>query len=267
MIVLALGACKGGTSDVIPPQPELAREIQPVGALLDCFNPVLFQTGTTWTASWFVRRYEPTFGFYDVTFGITETRTVLGAASFNGEDDAIQVRVSSVGDGGVGAGSTDEPENFTGEFLAYYALGPAGGEVRYLGAERESGEPGVFEPWEVADPHERLEFDLEPGQSVEQEFALATNGIERDKETSWTYDGQGFISVPAGQIDVCQVSGVGHEPSLFVPTVAGESFEILFALDTGIPVYIEYMDDTNFPMDPAMSMRLREAFLNGGRVH
>ncbi len=267
VLALSLAACKGGTSSVIPFQPDDGRDILPEGELISCFNPDLFQTGTTWTATWFVRRYEPTFGFYDVTFGITETREVLGAVAFNGEDDAIQVRVSSVGDGSLGVGSTTEPQNFTGEFMAYYAIDLVAGEVRYLGAERDFGAGDGYEPWELADPYEVLAFDLEPEEFVEQIFTLTTDGVARDKQTLWTYDGQGTIDVSAGTINACQVSGVGHEPSLFVPTVPGSGFEIFFALGTGIPAYIEYMDDTNFPMDPVMSMHLVEATINGEAVH
>ncbi len=246
--------------------------ILPEGELIGCFNPDLFQTGTTWTTSYRVRRYDPEFGFYDVTFGITETREVLGAASFSGEDNAVQIKVSSVGadigapPGGVVPLST-EPENFTGEFIAYYTVDLVLGEVRYLGAERDFGGGDGYEPWELADPYERLVFDLEPEEFVEQAFTLTTAGAARNKQTLWTYDGQGTIDVPAGTIDACRVSGVGHEPSLFVPTVPGSDFEIYFAIGTGIPAYIEYKDDTVFPQDPVMEMRLIEASIDGVPVH
>ena len=272
-LVLLLTACKGGTSDFIPDPAENDRDILPEGELIGCFNPGLYATGTTFTASYFVRRYEPTFGFYGVAFGITETREVIGAASFNGVDNAVQIRVSSLGED-IGAPSivplTNEPDSFTGEFMAYYAVDLPAGEVRYLGAERDKGDGYVL--WELADPHEALAFDLEPGESVEQTFTLTTNGVSRTKDTVWTYQGQGSIDVPAGSIDACQVSGTGHEPSLFVPTPrtvvgAETAFEIFFAQGTGIPVYVEYTDDTSFPLDPVMEMRLIEAFIDGERVH
>lgn len=267
-VALLLSACKGGTSDFVAIEAGDDRAILPEGELIGCFNPDLFATGTVWSAHWFVRRYEPIFGFYDVSFSIVETREVLGAASFNGEDNAVQVLVSSKGI--TGEGSTDEPAAFTGEFMAYYAIDPAVGEIRYLGAERLAG--GVYAPYELADPHERLAFDLEPGESVMQSFTLTTNGTPREKDTVWTYEGQGSVEVPAGTIDVCQVGGSGHEPSLFVPTpktVLGEetAFEILFARETGVPVLVSYTDDTSFPLDPIMEMRLVEAFIDGERVH
>ncbi len=118
--------------------------ILPEGELIGCFNPDLFATGTTWTASYRVRRYEPVELFYDVTFGITETREIIGAASFNGEDNAIQIRISSIGeDIGVPPGGfvslTDEPEDFTGEFLAYYAVDLAAGGVAASDSWRTTG--------------------------------------------------------------------------------------------------------------------------------
>ena len=247
--------------------------IVPEGELMACFNPDLFETGTSHTASYRVRRHSPeSSGFYDITFGITETREVIGAASFNGEDNAVQIRVTSMAeDIGIEPGGiipiTDELDTFTGTFMAYYAVDFVAGQVRYLGAERDLGEGGQ-EPYELADPHELLAFDLEPEESVAQTFTLTTAGTPRVKETLWVYDGQGSVEVPAGSIDVCQVSGTAHEPSLFVPTTAESPFEILFASGTGIPVYVEYVQDNLglFP-DAVMNMQLIEASIDGEPVH
>lgn len=246
--------------------------VLPEGDLIACFNPDLFQTGSTYTASYRVRRYAPeSLGFYDLSFGITETRTVLGAASFNGEDNAVRIQVSSLAeDIGIAPGGvvpiTDELDGFTGDFMAYYAVDFPAGKVRYLGAERDLGDG--HEPYELADPHELLDFDPDPDEFVEQSFTLETNGAPRVKEVLWTYEGQGAIEVPAGSIDACKVSGTGHEPSLFVSTTAGSPFEIFFAIGTGIPVYIEYVQDNlgEFP-DAVMNMQLIEASIDGEPVH
>lgn len=243
--------------------------------LMSCFNPDLYlKNSTVYTAKYLVRRYEPELGFYDISFEITETREVLGAASFNGENNAIQVRVSSVGvDVGLPPNPpgiipvTDEPEDFTGEFMAYYTADPSG-EVRYLGATRDLGEGDGYEPYDLADPYERLVFNLEEGEFIEQTFTLTTNGTPRTKDTVWTYDGDASIDVPAGPIDVCQITGTGHEPSLFVPTTAASNFKIGYGVGTGIPVHIEYLQDNQGAFnDVIMDMRLIEAAIDDEPVH
>lgn len=279
---LLLCACEGGSysGGNRLPDPQ-------AGELLSCFNPDLYEVGTIYSIVYEVNKAVPPF-FDSGPMQVTETRTVLGAAIFEGEE-AIRVSVSVTLD--TPAMVALYGDDFIHEFEAYYAATADdldAGRIRYLGSDKELANPGVFEPYEVATPPEILPFDLpEPGDAFEQQFTLMTQGQggEREKATVRIFDGifegiddvtallgGGAIpsggAIPAGPIDVCKVSGTGFEPVLYKPTANESAAHVLFAKGSGLPVYIEYVEsDSGFPNDPVVYMRMKSAILNGEPVH
>lgn len=279
---LLLGACEGSSYISSRGDPPELQE----GTLMSCFNPELFEVGAKYSVVYDANKAVPPF-FDSGLMQVTETREVLGTAIFNGED-AIRVAVSVTLDtpGMEGLYGDD----FIHEFEAYYAATVDdldAGRIRYLGSNKELANPGVFEPYETADPPEILTFDLdEAGDAFEQQFTLTTQGQggTRGKETVMIFDGvfadienvtallgatsiPGGGVIPAGPIDVCKVSGTGFEPVLYKPTGNDTAAHVLYAVDLGLPVYIEYVEsDAGFSNPPTVRMRMKSAVINEVQV-
>jgi hypothetical protein len=247
----------------------------PGGGLMNCFNQELYDTGSTFSITYEAQKSVDPWYESDV-FEVTETRTVLGTASFNGEDDAIEVAVSVHWDTTASGG---EHEEFVGEFKAYYALNFEDLDdprIRYLGSTKQNTDTLDYEPWETADPPEVFPFALvEEGDSYEQELTVTTDGVARAKIVVMNFGGSVTSEVPAGDVESCMVTGTGFAPLLYMTSdkVKGAAedeftpFVLHLAKETGIPVFIEFVQGpSEWGSDPTVHMEMVSATLNGERV-
>lgn len=135
-----------------------------------CFNPALYQTGTTYSVTWNVNKSNTQADgrtFYNSTlYEVTEDYTVLGTAIFNGHH-AIRVGVVVT----PGATGTSERLEHGGAFEAYYAIPDFidiwRGQIRYLGSEVDLGDG--FEPWETVNDARIVDID---GNALAQTYTL-----------------------------------------------------------------------------------------------
>jgi hypothetical protein len=291
MMVLSsvvLAACEGGSyegdedgaspvhlSDGSAPEGSATEGGAPEGGLMSCFNEGLYDDGSILSITYEAQKSVDPWYVSDV-FEVTETRTVFGTASFDGEDDAIEVGVSVHWDTTASGG---ENEEFVGEFKAYYALDFEDLDdprVRYLGSTKQDADTLDYEPWETADPPQVFRFALsEEDGSYEQEITMTTDGVERAKTVVMSFGGSVTSQVPAGDVDSCLVTGTGFAPVVYMTSgkVKGTTedeftpFVLHLAKETGIPVLIEFVQGpTEYGSDPTVHLEMVSATLNGEQV-
>jgi len=269
LTILVFSACTGGSYDGDTNSPSSPDDLSSSGDLQNCFNEELYAIGSTYSISYEVQKHTESGGtiwYQSDMFQITETHTVLGQASFNGVDNAIEVAISVHPDTTASGG---EHEEFDDAYKAYYVLNddvPDDPRVEYLGSTKRNTGTSAYEIWQTAVPAEQFRFALPEGESFTQNFTMTTDSVAMDKTVVIGFEGDVTSTVPAGNIGACMVGGTGFAPLVY-KTTESTAFTLHLAKDIGIPVLIEFTEGpTNWGMDPVVHMEMVSATVNGTKV-
>ncbi len=160
---------------------------RPADSAADCFNPVLYQEGTSLELTTYLLDIDEDTGGIDTEETFSETRTTNGATTFDGRE---VTQISST------SGTT--------RYVQFDATRPS---FAFAGDENSAGESDRYRP---ALP---IYLDLEPGDSysvtyMEEETNLNdANELETTVETivlQVTYTGRETINIRAGTFDSCR---------------------------------------------------------------
>lgn len=239
-----LASCGGssGSGGDSEPQPGVITSSE-------CFNPILAQQGSTWSAEYRESIIGDSADGEIEDFADYGQKTVIGDATFDGRQ---AVEIMTTLDGGY-------------TYSDYYQFNFGSTSRSRIGY---SSTPYV----EIIDAGEEIRFGLEPGES----YSFETNDVyydgdylEEESTASYvvTYVSRRTIAVPAGTFDTCsykiELERVGSISGGPTRTINHEIF-VDYGVDNGL--VIKFRDEYSGYVSGTYSAEMESASINGASL-